>query len=95
MRGNGLKGLPTEKVISTIIMEISMTEVGRTINAMDMEFTRTKKVRCIKAIGTTTNKKVMAKKQGIRNRDEDCEQMQCASVETKKPTRRLPKKQKM
>jgi len=62
MRGNGLKGLPTEKVISTIIMEISMTEVGRTINAMDMEFTRTKKVRCIKAIGTTTNKKAMAKK---------------------------------
>jgi len=64
MRGNGLKGLPTEKVISTIIMEISMTEVGRTINAMDMEFTRTKKVLCIKAIGTTTNKKVMAKKFG-------------------------------
>ena len=42
-----------------------------------------------------TVKKVMAKKQGIRNRDEDCEKMQCASVDTKKPTKRESKKQQI
>jgi hypothetical protein len=64
MRGSGLKGSLTERAISTTIMETSMMEIGRIINAMDMESIGTKKVRCIKVIGTTISKKVTAKKFG-------------------------------